>query len=41
MTTETSTNSLNLEIKKINTININSNQINNQQIKKQEQKQKN
>jgi SHAQKYF class myb-like DNA-binding protein len=33
MTTETSTNSLNLEMKKINTININSNQINNQQIK--------
>ena len=33
MTTETSTNSLNLEMKKINTIKINSNQINNQQIK--------
>jgi SHAQKYF class myb-like DNA-binding protein len=33
MTTDTSTNSLNLEMKKINTININSNQINNQQIK--------
>jgi SHAQKYF class myb-like DNA-binding protein len=33
MLTETSTNSLNLEMKKINTININTNQINNQQIK--------
>ena len=33
MTTDTSTNSLNLEMKKINTIKINSNQINNQQIK--------
>ena len=33
MTTETSTNSLNLEMKKINTINVNSTQINNEQIK--------
>ena len=33
MLTETSTNSLNLEINKINTINVNSTQINNEQIK--------